>query len=78
MTRKTKEYREGWKACEAGSSRGDNPYSKRMPVSRRADDPSLLELSGMALQWADGFEARANRGFDVSQLPRRPLSYAFA
>lgn len=77
--RRTKQYREGWKACETGASRVDNPYSKRMPVSMVSNgDPTLLELAALSLQWADGFEDRASRGFDTAHLPRKPCSDAFA
>jgi hypothetical protein len=73
MTRRTKEYREGWKACESGLNRGDCPYWKTAPFGTPA-----LETAARAMQWGDGFEARANRGFDVSHLPRKPFSDAFA
>lgn len=78
MTRKTREYREGWKACEAGAERTHNPYSSQMPVFRDPAASPLLELAAKALEWADGFEARGEKGFDVSHLPRKPCSDAFA
>jgi len=62
---KTKEYLEGKKACEAGKSLGDNPYFR---------DGTQLQI----IDWRIGFEARADRGFDTSHLPRKPCSDAFA
>lgn len=60
----TKEFVEGWKACEAGLSNASNPYRS---------DGSQLQV----IDWAVGFDARAERGFDVSHFPRKP-SGAFA
>lgn len=61
--RKSLQFQQGWRSCEAGEALGDNPY--HTPGGAYARD------------WAAGFNARADRGFSVAHLPRTP-SGAFA
>ncbi len=56
---KTQAYKDGWKACEAGKSYSDNPYRRSGTQMQTVD-------------WSLGFSERAERGFDVSRLPRKP------
>ncbi len=50
-------FKKGWRACEAGRELFENDY-------RAATDLPLH------LDWAAGFKARGDKGFDVSHLPR--------
>lgn len=70
--RMTKEYREGWKACEAGKNLCNNPYHQ---IAHLPGVP-LLEQRVKWQSWNDGFAARGEKGFDIT-LPRKVCSWAF-
>ena len=62
--RKSLQFQQGWRACEAGRGLTDNPYR--------------TERGQYATDWRSGFNARAEIGFETAHLPRRPGSDAFA
>lgn len=61
--RKSLQFQQGWRACEAGARRL-NPYH--------------TEGGAYARDWSAGFDARAEIGFETAHLPRKVCSDAFA
>lgn len=70
--KRSEAFRAGWRACEVGSRRNAAPYWSEQ------SDRTLNERFTLAMQWGDGFDARAEQGFDTTHLPRKICSDAFA
>jgi|NOAtaT_6_FD_contig_31_7112921_length_720_multi_3_in_0_out_0_2 hypothetical protein len=56
--RKSLQFVQGWRACEAGKGLTDNPYH--------------TNGGAYARDWVAGHNARADKGFSVDHLPRLP------
>lgn len=65
-------FREGWRACEAGQTLNDNPYT---PDGQSGAEH--LALMAKEARWSQGFRARSNEGFETAHLPRKPGGDAF-